>query len=246
MIRTENASITHSGQRIEYAIARNTQRRKSIEITVSQQDGVIVRAPMRTKSADVEKFVRSRADWILSHLPDGAARPKERRFLPPETIPYLGNDIPVIAERGDGMSVAARLNESECVIAAPDGIDPDARAAAARAAVESCYRQAAASYLPEAVERWAGKVVKKSHTRVLVRNQKRRWGSCSSDGSIRLNWRLIMAEPPLIDYVAVHELAHLEAMNHSARFWRIVERAMPDCHQRRKRLNDLGATKYWL
>ena len=95
--------------------------------------------------------------------------------------------------------------------------------------------------LPEAVARWQGKVSRKQPSRVLIRNQRKRWGSCSSDGSIRLNWRVVMAEPALIDYVVVHELAHLDVMNHSPRYWKRVERVMPDYKARRKRLNDVGA-----
>ena len=78
--------------------------------------------------------------------------------------------------------------------------------------------------------------------RVLVRDQKRRWGSCSSDGSIRLNWRLVMLDPALIDYVVVHELAHLRVPNHSPRFWTEVERWIPDSRHRRRQLREAAKT----
>ena len=99
--------------------------------------------------------------------------------------------------------------------------------------------------LPEIVARWQSKVSRKKPLQVLIRSQRKRWGSCSSDGSIRLNWRIIMAEPALIDYVVVHELAHLAVMDHSPRFWKQVECALPDYRTRRHRLNDIGA-HFWL
>ena len=76
--------------------------------------------------------------------------------------------------------------------------------------------------------------------RVLVRDQRSRWGSCSSDGTLRFSWRLGMVAPDLIDSVVVHELAHLEVMNHSPAFWEVVLKAMPDARERRKRLNEVG------
>ena len=76
--------------------------------------------------------------------------------------------------------------------------------------------------------------------RVLIREQKTRWGSCSADGTLRFSWRLAMVDWDLIDSVAVHELAHLEVMNHSPDFWEVVLRVMPDARDRRRRLGEAG------
>ena len=81
---------------------------------------------------------------------------------------------------------------------------------------------------------------RKEIPRVLVREQRTRWGSCSADGTLRFSWRLAMVEQELIDSVAVHELAHLEVMDHSRAFWDVVLRAMPDAKERRKRLAEAG------
>ena len=122
----------------------------------------------------------------------------------------------------------------------PDALPVDQRSEKSRAALERWYRNEAKRLLPELVARWQGRVGRKKPSFVQVRSQRRRWGSCSSDGSIRLNWRIIMAEPALIDYVVVHELAHLAVMDHSPRYWKRVERALPDYRARRKRLNEVG------
>jgi predicted metal-dependent hydrolase len=75
---------------------------------------------------------------------------------------------------------------------------------------------------------------------MLIRNQHRRWGSCGPDGTVRLNWRLILLEPRLAEYVVVHELAHLRHRHHQAPFWQEVSRLMPDYLDRRRELSAAG------
>ena len=88
--------------------------------------------------------------------------------------------------------------------------------------------------------RWLPVMGRSEMPRVLVRDQRSRWGSCSSDGTLRFSWRLAMLEPELIESVVVHELAHLDVMNHSKAFWDVVLKAMPDARERRKRLGEAG------
>ena len=76
--------------------------------------------------------------------------------------------------------------------------------------------------------------------RITIRNQKTRWGSCSGAGNLNFNWKLVLMPPEVLDYVVVHELAHRKEMNHSSKFWTIVEREMPDYQERQQRLKELG------
>ena len=78
------------------------------------------------------------------------------------------------------------------------------------------------------------------YNRITIKEQKTRWGSCSTKGNLNFNWRLMLMPDRLLDYVVVHELAHLYEMNHSSRFWRIVEGQIPDYKERRELLNQLG------
>ena len=73
-----------------------------------------------------------------------------------------------------------------------------------------------------------------------VRDQKSRWGSCSSNGSLSFSWRLIMAPPHVLDYVAAHEVAHLREMNHGPRFWALVAKTMPQCDESKRWLRTFG------
>ena len=75
---------------------------------------------------------------------------------------------------------------------------------------------------------------------VLIRDQRKRWGSCAPDGTLRFNWRVVTLGPALIEYVVVHELAHLQISRHSTQYWGLVSKLMPDAQQRRQRLREAG------
>ncbi|HEY7295352.1 MAG TPA: SprT family zinc-dependent metalloprotease, partial [Dehalococcoidia bacterium] len=125
-----------------------------------------------------------------------------------------------------------------CVPAALSG--EERREAIARA-FERWYRARAAEEIGRAVERWAPLAGVRPAS-VLVRAQRRRWGSCSATGVLRFNWRLVMTEPRLIDYVVVHELAHLRVQSHAPAFWAEVARLLPDWKLLRRRLREIGPT----
>ena len=102
------------------------------------------------------------------------------------------------------------------------------------------YRARASERVPACVARWHPRLGRGPAPRVLIRDQRQRWGSCAPDGTLRFNWRAVMLEPALIDYIVVHELAHLAVRSHSPEFWRIVTAAMPDAQHRRRRLREAG------
>ena len=109
-----------------------------------------------------------------------------------------------------------------------------------RRAVVKWYRARAGERVPACVARWQPRLGRGPAPRVLIRDQRQRWGSCAPDGTLRFNWRAVMLEPALIDYIVVHELAHLSVRSHSPEFWRIVTAAMPDAQHRRRRLREAG------
>ena len=95
----------------------------------------------------------------------------------------------------------------------------------------------ACSYIPGRVAHFAP-LVGVTYGRITIRNQRTRWGSCSSKGNLNFNWKLMRMPPEALDYVVVHELAHRKEMNHSERFWAIVEKELPDYRERRKMLRN--------
>jgi predicted metal-dependent hydrolase len=125
------------------------------------------------------------------------------------------------------------------VVAAPVG-----SAAAVRKAVVTWYRHHAAERLPERAAIWARKMGVTVPV-VLIRDQRRRWGSCDPKGNLRFNWRIVQAPMRLVDYVVAHELVHLAHRNHTAAFWAALGRVMPDYEARREALRGMGARLEW-
>lgn len=102
------------------------------------------------------------------------------------------------------------------------------------------YRNAAKEYFPKRVAYYA-EIIGVSYGRIAIRDQKTKWGSCSGKGNLNFNWRLMLAPPKVLDYVVVHELCHRKEMNHSQKFWTLVEEYMPDYRQYRSWLNKNGS-----
>ena len=100
-------------------------------------------------------------------------------------------------------------------------------------------QQEACRKIPERTAYFAEKIGV-SYGRITLRQQKTRWGSCIANGNLNFNWRLVLMPPEILDYVVVHELAHRKEMNHSSKFWTIVEQEMPDYQERKQRLKELG------
>lgn len=110
-------------------------------------------------------------------------------------------------------------------------------------ALEKRYRAAAKTYIPQRAAWYAENyrhLIRHGYSSVSIRDQKTRWGSCSSRGTLSFNWRLMLAPPGILDYVIVHELCHLEHMDHSKAFWQCVETILPDYRERRKWLKEHG------
>lgn len=108
-----------------------------------------------------------------------------------------------------------------------------------RSALEKRYIEAAKDYFPKRAAYFAA-ITGGNYQRITIRDQKTRWGSCSANGTLSFNWRLMLAPPAVLDYVVVHELCHLTHMNHSKAFWSLVESACPDYRAHRKWLKEHG------
>ena len=238
---SERHSLRFGDTTIDYEVRRSRMRRKTVQITVDG-GGVQVAAPMATPVDDLRAIVRKRAPWILSHASERMLEAAPKRFISGETLPYLGRNVRMIVSTEDVHSSHVRFDHWRFRVVTPQALDGGERYEAIRQAVVGWYRERAAERLPDVVERWWPRLGRGEISRVLVRDQRQRWGSCAPDGTLRFNWRSVMLKPALIEYVVVHELAHLTHANHSADFWELVSRAMPDAQQRRQRLREAGRT----
>ena len=224
---------------ISYTVKRSRRRRKTVQIIVS--DGaVMVSAPMHTPNREIQDIVKRRGGWILDKLETESQGPPPLGLVSGDALPYLGRELTLIVEESDVRKPSAHLDSDCLVVVAPSGLCGEERRESVQAALVTWYRARAGEILTDSVSLWLSAMGRTEMPRVLVREQKTRWGSCSADGTLRFSWRLAMVEHELIDSVAVHELAHLEVMNHSPAFWDVVLRAMPDAKDRRKRLAEAG------
>lgn len=239
--RTERDHVLVGAVIIEYEVRRSRRRRKTVEITLGA-DGIRVAAPLRTPGSEVQAFVQRRAAWILRHAPEAMRPAAPPRLASGATLPYLGREVSLAVEPAAVDEPQIQFDPWRLRIAVPAGIEAEPASDALRRALTAWYRARADTILHACVDRWWPHLGlhERPRPRLLIRAQRQRWGSCARDGTIRVNWRIVMAAPALIDYVVVHELAHLHAMNHSPAYWSTVAALVPDYRERRARLREIG------
>ena len=236
----ERDSVQSGDTTIEYEVRRSVRRRKTVQISVDRGD-VRVAAPATTPDSELRAIVRKRAAWILSHTPgEGTPEDAPRRFVSGETLPYLGRNVSMVVEPEDASSPRVRFDHWRFRVSIPQSLDCYERYERVRGAFMEWYRERAAERMESEIDRWWPRLGRGERRSALIRNQRRRWGSCAADGTLRFNWRVVMMPPALIEYIVVHELAHLTVMNHSADFWELVDGVLPDVQLRRKRLREAG------
>ena len=240
-LMNERGEVRFGATPILYTVTRSRRRRKTVAITVDAHGGVLASAPIGVSRARIEEILAKRATWIVRRTSALAAVPQRRQFVSGELLPYLGRAVRLLVIPGDVKRVRVSFSDVTFDLTVPAALDREAQRSAIEKALTRWYQARAAEYLNVAVRRWValGGYVPRA---VLIRSQRQRWGSCAPDGTLRFNWRLVLAPPSLIDYVVVHELAHLRVRNHSAAFWAEVARLMPDYVLRRTRLRDLGSS----
>lgn len=226
-----------AGIPVGYLLERS--RRRSIGMTVCAQ-GLRVRAPLGVSHGAVERVLQDKAQWIVRKLAE--QRQRVRHSAPIEwgekaQLPYLGLSLGLQLLAAPARRPAALLLEEGLLqLPLPAGAPADQ----IRAAVQVWWLAAARSHFTERLEHFAPQLG--VHWRSLrLSSARTRWGSARSDGSIRLNWRLMHYAPQVIDYVVVHELSHLRHMDHSPRFWATVASVLPDYRALRQQLRDQPA-----
>lgn len=215
-------------------------RRRNIGFMVGPE-GLTVSAPRWVPLHEVDAAVRSKTQWILKKL--GDVQERQRRIESARIewrhgthFPFLGEDVEVLLDA----SRPGALLESQ---AGPQparlrvGLPQHAEAAQVRDAVQAWLMRQAQSLFAERLDHYA-KLLGVRWRKLALSNAGTRWGTAHSDGTIRLNWRLVHFRLPVIDYVVAHELSHLRVMDHSPRFWDTVASVVPDYQHLRGQLKD--------
>lgn len=234
-------SIKLKGQVIEYTV-RESNRAKRISLRVHGEKGVEVVYPTSMKRPKARKFLRENMDWLLKTLhkmENKKSNVYHRQYKHGETLPYLGEDITLnLIQRTHGTDMSFKFIDKILDVSLPPDIDPS-DTDAIQYAVESFYRGQAKWYITNRTIDIAEELGFKFN-RIFIKNQKTKWGSCSSNNNLNFNLRLMMASPEAIDYIIIHELCHLTHMNHSKQFWNLVGKHCPDYPQWREWFKENG------
>jgi predicted metal-dependent hydrolase len=210
--------VAHGAARYDVTVKRSVRARR-LTLRVSSATGdVVLTIPQRTALATAERFARDHAGWIAARL---ARVPGRVAFVDGAEVPLRGTPHRIVATGGRRGPARTGLDAA----GGPTIVVPGDPALVGKRVSEFLAREARAD-LAAAVARHTGALGIPAK-RLTLRDTRSRWGSCSSRGHLSFSWRLILAPPFVLDYLAAHEVAHLKEMNHSARFWRLTERLCP-------------------
>lgn len=217
--------IVLDGQPVAYQLRRS--QRRTIGLTIDHR-GLRVGAPHQARLGDIEGLIRQHGQWVLDKLANWRERP------PPATLEV--GDGTVVFALGEPLTVAiTEIARSRWQFAGNRLYLSPTATASANQLLEKALREKARTVFTERLGHYAPRLGV-ALPPLRLSSARTRWGSCSHSGGIALNWRLIFMPLPIVDYVVCHELAHLKEMNHSPRFWSVVEQLCPEWRSRRLEL----------
>ncbi len=227
-------STTLDGKQVSYVLKRSP-RARAIRFQIVPGTGLVVVIPHRCRPEDILPVMRAHTRWILDKLAKfGAPRePVNKELASGDSIPYLGGALPLQITKNDGRETVFQLGAQSLVVSLGQANPP------LGAMLEHWYRLQAARVIQTTLDQWSARMGLR-HNRLFIRGQRTRWGSCSKKGNLGFNWKLVLAPQPVIEYVVIHELAHLQEMNHGKRFWALVEHHCPGWKAHKKWLRDHG------
>jgi hypothetical protein len=221
-------TLSHvQADQIAYSIRRSPRARR-VRVTVDATNGVEVVLPRRAPEREAAAAIRELAPWIGRRLAE-LERTRAAIAARGHTVPYLGQVLRLV-EQPNRTRVHRR--HDELLVPAGDQRGP---------ALERWYRRAAREEIAPRLDA-ACALTSNSYTKLTIRSQRTRWASCSHAGAMSFNWRLLLAPEPVLDYVVWHEVCHLEVLDHSPRYWALLERRCPDYRQHLRWLRRHGGT----
>jgi predicted metal-dependent hydrolase len=224
--RADTVQLQLGEQRLDYQLRRS--QRRSIGFMIDD-DGLRVSAPSRLAQADIEAAIRAKQGWILAKLQQRQERRALRLQHPPllwidgAQLPYLGGSIALCLHQGPRHRASFHPETRELHL----WRTPESTEQQLKEHVRAWLQQDARRLFGERLALYAARLGVEFHSFALS-SAATRWGSCTAQRKIRLNWRLIHFSLPLVDYVVAHELSHLREMNHGPRFWATVGSIYPD------------------
>jgi predicted metal-dependent hydrolase len=222
---------------LDYRLLRSKPR--SIGFLIDD-DGLRITAPKWVTLAEIDSAIVEKQRWIFNKLNE--RRERSARRLQPQmqwrdgaTLPYLGHDVTLRIRASHSSGVSYDATTQELTISLPADADEQQLKDRVQSWLQTQAKTLYAQRLPIYAEKLGVR-----YRAFALSSAMTQWGSCTADGKIRLNWRLIHFSLPLIDYVIAHELSHLREMNHSPRFWATVQSVFPEFEAAKKALRERG------
>lgn len=227
--------VVLKGRKVDYTLKRSPKARY-LRLEIRERQGLTVIVPRTYDLRLLDDFLQGRTSWILKKLelccPNGVIK-QPRKLVDGDRLPYLGRELRLVVTQSNGNQGRIAMKGGDLLVVRPlDGRDRGRL-------VEIWYRWRAVAFFRERVALLSARLGVR-HGRITVRGQKTRWGSCSHKGNLSFNWRLMMASEAVVDYVIIHELAHLREMNHTAKFWKLVAEHCPSWRENRRWLTEHG------
>lgn len=221
--------------KIEYRIIRSRKRKKTLSLKITETGSIVIQAPCRTPEREIAVFIEKKRAWLQEKLRlfgESPARHSPQDLKTGRHMLFLGVSYPLEVEDLGSQTDLFSLQGQHFVLNSRVLMH-------GRALIRSWYETQARAYLPGRVEYFRASWGMEPRG-IRITNATSRWGSCSPRNVLSFTWRLMMAPPPVIDYVIVHELAHIHEKNHAPPFWAIVSRMMPHYKTHRVWLRENG------
>ncbi|MEM0475721.1 MAG: SprT family zinc-dependent metalloprotease [Candidatus Norongarragalinales archaeon] len=229
--------VVLDGDKLVEFTVREREGVRGITLSVNHSRGLVATIPPRTPPGELTAFLLKKEKWILAKLDYYANFPKPSRFdalaeAGEARVRFLGVDYALEVKPCDPPRLKTVFDEKKGVVTV---FAPSPRVV--RRALASWYRKQAERVFAARVALYAGEMGLRAR-RVFIRSQRTAFGTCSALHNLSFNWRLVLAPLDVVDYVVVHELAHLRELNHSKEFWRLVQRYCPNYREKRKWLRE--------
>ncbi|MDD5018833.1 MAG: SprT family zinc-dependent metalloprotease [Candidatus Omnitrophica bacterium] len=213
----------------------SARRKRTISLSIQDDGRITVRFPTRMKIEDAENFVCLKAEWLKRKIAAFRQDPRTHEpqdFYNGKTLPYLGQYFRMrLVEKNEGTDhKEVSFTGDEFIL--PEGLKEDARDA-----FLAWYKGASRNILASAIERYSP-ILNVRPDAIKVSGAKSRWGSCSAKDTLNFSWRIAALPQDIIDYIVVHELAHLKHKNHGPLFWNTVASVIEDYKRRNRWLKD--------
>jgi predicted metal-dependent hydrolase len=229
-------SYEYGTQTIEFDVV--FRNRKTMAIQIEAPDKVTVISPKGVKEDEILRVVKGKSKWItqkLFQIREMEYLKRSREYVNGESFIYMGRNYSLqIVVDVSHIIPEAKLFRGKFYVYT-DSNDPFI----IRRALEQWYKEKAKQKIGERIHYYQ-KYFDLAPNKVMIKEQQKRWGSCSSQRNLYFNWKCIMAPSPVLDYLVVHEMCHMVHMNHSAEFWNLVRSILPDYEERRKLLKNEG------